>query len=346
MSFFHLKSVPGCHWPPLPDAAFALVWNAYLELDRTQWLPPTVIQERQLQQVRTLLDHCIRHVPYYREVLPAAGIVPAAVQTFEDFRRVPLLPRRIYQEQSGAFVATALPAGTVADGVQTNWTQLWWHALYLRDLEWCNLDPAGTLAMVRATETSGAQHERLMQGITLPCWSAALDPLIETGLAHLMDVQQDPHAQMQWLRRVAPDYLVSSPANLEALAGQAREQGPLPRLRAIQSLSGTLTSAAQAVIAAAFSVPVKNTYSDPMLGYLASPCPEGHGLHVHAENVLLEVLDESGQACAPGQPGRLIATDLHNLRAPLVRYELGDEATVGPTACPCGRGLPVLTAVG
>src|SRR5580704_2498920 len=99
MAFFQLKNIPGYPWPALPDAAFADVWNAYLELDRNQWLQPATLAERQLRQVRTLLDHCLRHVPYYRDVLSAAGVVPAAVQTMADFRRIPLLRRRVYQEQ-------------------------------------------------------------------------------------------------------------------------------------------------------------------------------------------------------------------------------------------------------
>jgi phenylacetate-CoA ligase len=37
-------------------------------------------------------------------------------------------------------------------------------------------------------------------------------------------------------------------------------------------------------------------------------------------------------------------TTLHNFATPLLRYELGDYAEVGG-ACPCGRGLPVLTRV-
>src|SRR5271155_2789237 len=110
MAFFHLKNVPGYSWPALPDAAFADVWNAYLELDRSQWLQPATLAERQLRQVRTLLDHCLRHVPYYREAL--AGIVPAAVQTMEDFRRIPLLPRRVYQEHKAAILAVQVPADT------------------------------------------------------------------------------------------------------------------------------------------------------------------------------------------------------------------------------------------
>ena len=81
-------------------------------------------------------------------------------------------------------------------------------------------------------------------------------------------------------------------------------------------------------------------------GYLASPCPQGHGLHVHSENVILEVLDDEGRPCAPGQTGRVVVTTLHNYLTPFVRYEIMDSATCGPAACPCGRGLPLLTRVG
>jgi phenylacetate-CoA ligase len=39
-----------------------------------------------------------------------------------------------------------------------------------------------------------------------------------------------------------------------------------------------------------------------------------------------------------------VVTVLHNFATPLIRYDLGDLAEVGP-ACACGRGLPVLKRV-
>src|SRR2546430_17414829 len=114
MTFFHVKTLPGYDWPPLASAAIGQVWDAYLELERTQWLDAAVFQDRQLQQVRELLAHCITEVPYYREVLPADRINPGAIQTLADFRRLPLLPRRTYQQRFPAFAAERLPAGTVA----------------------------------------------------------------------------------------------------------------------------------------------------------------------------------------------------------------------------------------
>src|SRR5262249_45413160 len=321
---------------------------------------PAELQRHQLAQVRTLLAHAVASVPYYRRVLPAAGVVPARVHSLDDFRRIPLLSRLTCQEQYEALQASDLPASTVAAGEanttgtsgvpltvrQTNWVQLWWFAFYLRDLEWCGLDPTGTLAAIRTTGATGAKLQRLLAGLTLPHWMPQLAALLETGPAHGMDIQQDCRQQLAWLRRGDPDYLLSYPTNLEVLADLLREEGRrLGRLRVIQAISETVTEEARARIEAAFGVSLKNTYTCTEAGYLASPCPAGHGLHVHAENVLLEVLDAEGRPCRPGETGQVALTTLHNFRAPFLRYLVGDEATVGPLRCPCGRGLPLLTAV-
>ncbi len=112
-----------------------------------------------------------------------------------------------------------------------------------------------------------------------------------------------------------------------------------------QAIGELLADAGDLRIEAAFGVPARDVYACPEAGFLASPCPQGHGLHVHAEHVLLEVLDEHDRPCLPGQAGRVVLTTLHNSLTPLVRYETLDEAIPGPTACPCGRGLPLLAKV-
>jgi phenylacetate-CoA ligase len=66
--------------------------------------------------------------------------------------------------------------------------------------------------------------------------------------------------------------------------------------------------------------------------------------HQHAESLLLEVLDENDRPVRPGESGRVVVTVLHNFATPLIRYEIGDHAQLGP-ACPCGRGLPTLTQI-
>ena len=77
---------------------------------------------------------------------------------------------------------------------------------------------------------------------------------------------------------------------------------------------------------------------------MAIECFDAPVYHVQSETCLLEVLDEDGNPCGPGETGRVVVTALHNYAAPLIRYELGDYATVGDP-CPCGRGLPTLSRI-
>jgi phenylacetate-CoA ligase len=360
MSFFRLRTISGTAWPAIPRGDISQLWAMSLELERTQWLERAALEEAQLAQARALLSHCAQHVPYYHDLLEGAGIASADVRTMADFRRIPILQRSTYQEHFAQFCSRSLPDGIVQTGrmrtsgtsglpievLQTNLVNMWWLVFQLRDLHWCGIDPRGRLAAIRSIQASEADRPRLMEGITLPYWGQQLNAIIETGPSQALDIHQEPARQLEWLRRVQPDYLVSYPSNLEFLASLLRDAGTsLPGLRAIQAIGETLTEEARARIEEGFGVPLKNTYSCVEAGYLASPCPEGHGLHVHAENVLLEVLDEAGRPCRPGETGRVILTTLHNFLTPFIRYEILDGATAGPEQCPCGRGLPLLTRV-
>jgi phenylacetate-CoA ligase len=360
-SFFHLCTPPGQLWPPVPQPALAPVWAAYLELDRSQWLSREEIEARQLAQVRALLGHCLAFVPYYRRLLADAGLAPSSVWTMDDFRRLPLLDRRTLQERSAELQARHLPLGMAefgkvstsgSSGVpvevrRTDVAHLWWLACCLRDWQWGGFDARRRMAVIRYSGAAGADAQKMMEGVIQPSWHPDLAPLIEMGAACAMDVRQDPRRQLQWLRQTAPDYLLGYPSNLAHLAGLVRqERQKIPSLRAIQSFAEALEEPVRRQIEEAFGVPVKDLYSCGEAGYLASPCPEGHGLHVHAENVLLEVLDDAGRPCGPGATGRVVLTALHNFLTPLIRYDIGDEATVGPERCPCGRGLPLLARVG
>src|SRR5262249_55824643 len=52
----------------------------------------------------------------------------------------------------------------------------------------------------------------------------------------------------------------------------------------------------------------------------------------------------AGNACNPGEIGRLVLTDLTNFASPLIRYDTADYAEAAPP-CGCGRGLPTLARI-
>jgi phenylacetate-CoA ligase len=278
----------------------------------------------------------------------------------DDLRRLPLLTRELYQANFSDIQARNLPEGMKAMGTSftsgtngvplqvlgTDRVAFWWRALFLRDLEWSNLDPRGRLAAIRLIAMTREALPSALEGQSYPSWREGLDTLIESGPSFAMDIRQDPRRQLAWLQKIRPHYLLSMPSNLELLAGLMEErQTRVEGLRGIQSYAEPLPDTTRQRIERAFDVPVKNLYSTTEAGYVASPCPSGSGLHVHAENVVTEVLDTEGRPCQPGETGRLVFTTLHNFLAPFIRYEILDDVTLASEPCSCGRGLPLWTRV-
>jgi phenylacetate-CoA ligase len=88
-----------------------------------------------------------------------------------------------------------------------------------------------------------------------------------------------------------------------------------------------------------FGTPIHQVYGLMEFGLVGARCDSGR-YHVHAEHCLVEILDDNGRPCSPGQTGRIVITTLTNFAMPLIRYDTGDlaEAVSGP--CPCNRTLP------
>jgi hypothetical protein len=76
-----------------------------------------------------------------------------------------------------------------------------------------------------------------------------------------------------------------------------------------------------------------------------SECAHGCGTHIHPDMVYVEILDEHGAPCPPGEPGALVVTPLNAEGTPLLRYRTGDIAFVVDAPCRCGRHSPRLGPV-
>lgn len=354
-----VSAVPGIAWPALPGPAGAALLALLFQLEQTQWWPAERLRMAQRRQLSALLAHARDRVPFWRGRLPRDWPDAADGEAWEAaWRSLPILRREEIQaaEASGAMLADALPAGhgeyreiftsgstgRPIRGVRSQLWELVWSAFTLRDHLWHRRDLAGTLATIRE---SGAGKAIYPDGDAAEGWGVSSAALFETGRLVSLNVATPVAQQLEWLMRQDPDYLLSHPGILVPLAAASREAGLRPpRLRQVIAISETLRPEARTAIEAAWGVPVVDVYSAREAGYLALQCPDHPHLHVQSEGLRVEVVDEAGRPCAPGETGSVLVTPLHNLAMPLIRYDIGDAAEVGPP-CPCGRGLPVLTRV-
>lgn len=95
------------------------------------------------------------------------------------------------------------------------------------------------------------------------------------------------------------------------------------------------------LIRQAFQCPISDRYGSHETGSIVvSECPEGNR-HIFSDLCYVEIL-VNREPAEPGEPGEVVATPLHALGMPIIRFRLGDVAVPDDNRCPCGRGLPLL----
>ena len=154
-----------------------------------------------------------------------------------------------------------------------------------------------------------------------------------------MSVTTPVEERIAWMRRECPDYLMTYSETLELLGLAAGDEPPAESLKAVIAISEELTLGMRTYVERRFGTPVHQNYGLNEIGLVATRCEAGR-YHVHCEHCLVEIVDASGRACAPGKTGRLVVTGLSNFAMPLIRYDSGDLAEAVSGKCPCNRTLP------
>jgi phenylacetate-CoA ligase len=340
--------VPGIAWPAIPDYGRAAVLALLHQIEQSQWLPAERVLAGQLAQLAALVRHAAETVPFYRESW--AGRHDASPpDSYEAFARLPFLSRAALQAnyeslksrntpQAHGQVSEVLSTGSTGMPVRvltTDVMRLFWNALALRDHLWHRRKLDRTLAVVRGGVVASEAAN----------WGPATDGLVVTGRTLSLGLDADVDTQLEWLGRHDPAYLLTYPSNLAQLARTSLRRGlRLPGLIEARTLSEALEPGLRDLCKEAWGVPLVDLYSAREVGYIALQCPEHEHYHVQSESLLVEILNDAGRPCAPGEVGRVVITDLHNFATPLIRYDIGDYAEVGE-ACSCGRSLPVLKRI-
>jgi phenylacetate-CoA ligase len=115
--------------------------------------------------------------------------------------------------------------------------------------------------------------------------------------------------------------------------------------KGIISSAETLYDHQKVKIESVFGCKVLNRYGCREVGNIAHECEEQSGLHINVEHVIVEIVDENGKTCEPGQTGEIVITELDNLAFPFIRYKIGDLGVLSDRNCSCGRQFPMLESV-
>lgn len=146
--------------------------------------------------------------------------------------------------------------------------------------------------------------------------------------------------QVEWLRRIRPQYLATYPTNLREIGRVAAEEGRPLMFDALLTYGEMLTEETRSHIRSYFGRGPLDRYGSTEVAFIAGACPHSMKHHIAAELVLIEIVDEDGVPAEPGTVGRIVATPFYSLAMPMIRYDTGDYGALSGEPCGCGRTLP------
>jgi len=317
-------------------------------LERSQWFGADELAELQRCRLRTLLDHARAHVPYYRDLFARIGFDPAQ-SSADDLARLPLLTKPIIRENierlkseratdlirfntggsSGEPLVFFMGRERVSHDVAAKWRATRWWDVDIGDRE---IVVWGSPVELGVQDRMRGLRDRLLRSELLPAFEMS-----DTKLA----------AFIARIRERRPKMLFGYPSALSHIARHAQKVGVRlddVGIRVAFVTSERLYDEQRELIGRAFGCRVANGYGGRDAGFIAHECPAG-GMHITAEDVIVETVDAAGVAVPLGGPGEIVVTHLATSDFPFIRYRTGDIGILDDRRCTCGRGLPLLREI-
>lgn len=345
---------------PISNESFKKIHTSIQDgFAKSQWWSADQLKELQINQLKLLIDHAMRKIPFYTKRFQDIGISSINDFTEDLWNHVPILTRKeaqVNQIQTPfippghgrmAWIASSGSTGIPIRMTKTELSQQAWTANLLRDELWNRPNQKGTILYIRHGLDNASQellHILRTTGVQQKNYGPPSSLLWDTGPLWVIDDRCSAAHHAEIIDKIKPDYIISMPSNLRLLLKHYQEYGGAPGyIKSVWTASESISNLRE-LCREILRCKIIDNYSCAEAGYLALQCPECNNYHVMSETVILEVVKPDGSYCLPGEVGRVLITPLYNFATPLFRYDIGDEVEVGDP-CQCGRGLPVLKRI-
>ncbi|MFK8027214.1 MAG: phenylacetate--CoA ligase family protein [Gammaproteobacteria bacterium] len=323
--------------------------SARKQLEESQWLTPSELEQLQIKRLRELLIHANEHVGYYKNLFKQHHFEPEKIDSLAALTQLPLLTKSIIREHSeqlksdipdnlakfntggssGQPLVFYIGNERVSHDVAAKWRATRWWGVDIGDPE---------LVVWGSPIELGAQDKvRLIR-----------DKLLRTKLLPAFDMSDEKlRGFIEEIIRYQPKMLFGYPSALGRIAKYASDHAINMKnigVKVVFVTSEYLYPEQRELIENCFGCKVANGYGGRDAGFIAHECPSGN-MHITAEDIIVEIIDPQGQPVRIGESGEIVVTHLATRGYPFVRYRTGDIGVLDDKQCACGRGLPILKEI-
>ncbi|NKQ36525.1 MAG: phenylacetate--CoA ligase family protein [Chloroflexi bacterium] len=313
--------------------------------ERAFWSKERITNYRD-ERMQRFVKHCAETVPYYKRLFREIGITPDDIRTLEDLQVLPILTKQDVKDNYAELLSEAVPksqrvsfhtSGTTGSGLHfattrasldEQWASVWRfrrsHGIQLG--MWCGYFAGRFVVPLEQNKP--------------PFWRINYPgrQIIFSGAHMSEDNLGDYIAELNKRR---PPYLQGYPSMLTLLAAYMVETGKYLDypVKWVVTNSENLLPYQAALLEQAFGARPIQRYAMSEAAASASECVCGR-LHIDEDMAATEIVP------APDGFGyRVLGSAFTNLALPLLRYDVGDLATISDGTCPCGRPGRILASI-
>jgi len=305
----------------------------------------------QTQHMQEIITHCYKNVPHYRRFMQVNRLTPQDFHTLADLNKFPIIRKQDVYDRHEEYLALnhkkfspleRATGGTTGIAFRffndTNSWGLNW-ATKIRTFSWGGYKYGENKVAVMAggsllPEGRFATKSRLWRYIN----NYLLLP-ITVMTNEIMDsyYNQLVASKIKFLR--------GYPSAIFTFAKYLKQSGRTIPLVSVFTTAEMLHDHQRLLIEEIFCCKAFDTYGcgDGMGG--ANECEKHEGMHINIETSYMQIVKENGEEALAGESGEIVLTSFHDYAMPLIRYAPGDMAVKGPSACSCGRTLPVISKI-
>lgn len=345
-------SIFGLHW--FSHRFGGIFRNEFLKCKSREYYSSSQWVEYQVTELRKLLVHAFKTVPYYSKLFTGLGFTSETLNqiNISELSKFPVLEKDTLRslgesellsaklEKGGEFYPSSGSTGTPTKILFSRIMHQKYFAIYEAVINnWAGLtfkDPRGTIGgrrIVKEGVSRGPYYrynfvEKQTYFSAYHISASTVKDYINGMIKHKVKYMTGYASANYFLARFIEE------SGLKA-----------PQMKAILTSSEKLTPEMRDTFRRVYGCETFDSYNGVEASCLISEC-ECHKLHIVPDVGIVEILNEKGQHCQPGETGEVITTGLLNFSQPLIRYRMGDYITLSSDqTCKCGREMPVVDEV-